>query len=74
MTMDDLDDDGPDMFAAQQLSREDQVAACQRMVEAVDAVVAHQFRLGHEVLRHAVACQTDAYRALHEARSLRGKP
>lgn len=74
MIDDDQDDADADMFADQQLSREEQIAACQRMAEAVNAVVAHQFRLGHEVLRHAVACQTDAYRALHEARSLRGKP
>lgn len=60
-----------DLFAGERLARPAQMKACQEMVDAVNRVVHLQFQLDMDVLKCAVNCQTEAYRALHAAKTAR---
>lgn len=56
-----LPDTGP-------LQQPEVLAVCERVLQEVNAAVAHQFRLPWQVLQNLIACQTDACRARFAAK------
>lgn len=60
-----------DLFAEQQLPAAEQIRLAEEAVAAVNRLVAAQFHLGTDVLKHAVFAQTECYRALHFARKVK---
>lgn len=57
----------PGLFDDRQLPRAEQVAAVERALEAINALVELQFQLDLPVLQCAVNAQTEIYRARHAA-------
>lgn len=61
------DEQVADLFHEQQLPAAEQIRLAQEAVDAVNRLVAAQFTLSNDVLKHAVNAQVECYRALHMA-------